>query len=132
MSDEFDPEAYVSGDYESASPVDLADVRSSLVSELDNPPTAFQLYSVIQREVGGQGAKDQQGFIESVFNRAATRGQSLSYTINDRHYYPAISLNPVETVGDTKEYHQALSNVVGGSNITNYATGNASGKVGFN
>jgi hypothetical protein len=44
----------------------------------------------MHNEVGSQGDEAQRAFIESVFNRAASRGQTLDRTMSGS-YYPRTS-----------------------------------------
>lgn len=113
----------------------LQQVRSDLATELSDPDLAYSLYQLTHNEVGSQGSEAQQAFIETVFNRAKVRDKSLADTINDRKYYPAGSYTPLpESAAHPErisEYQNALKSVLGGSNISQFATGNASGNVGF-
>jgi hypothetical protein len=116
----------------SQQPGPLAAFRSSLATELNDPAIRQQLFSLTQREVGGQGPEAQHAFMESIFNRAAARGMSLGRAINDPNYFAAASFKPTSLSGEqTGRFGQILSNVVAGSNVSNFATGNASGTVGF-
>lgn len=110
----------------------LSAVRSDQAKDID-PKTAVELYKLTQNEVGGQGIEAQQAFLETVFNRAKVRKQSIADTINDRNYYPAASFKevPLHDGVDTTDYQDVLNNVINGSNISDFATGNASGNVGF-
>jgi hypothetical protein len=111
---------------------DLSAVRSAYSSELQNPATVANLLALTHNEVGKQGPEAQQAFMETVFNRAAARGVSLGQVISDRQYYPQASFRKANaTEEEANNYIQILGNVVGGSNVSNYATGNASGNVGF-
>jgi hypothetical protein len=110
----------------------LADVRIGYLDELSDPRVAAQLYSLTHQEVGRQGSAAQQAFMETVFNRAAARGKTLAETINDPHYYPAASLRAATLKPEDLAGYRAIAmNVAQGSNVSNYATGNASGSVGF-
>lgn len=111
----------------------LSDARGSYAEELrSNPNLIGQLFSLTHREVGGQGIEAQQAFVETVFNRAAARGQSLEQAIGDRSYYPSISHVPASIPEQSvSDYSSILGDVANGSNISNGATGNASGNVGF-
>jgi hypothetical protein len=112
---------------------DLSDIRAQHEAELQDPTTRYELYNLTHNEVGGQGPEAQQAFMESVLNRATARNQSLAETINDTHYYPAQSFKTAALSGQhMANYNDILQNVIDGSNISRYATGNASGGVGFN
>lgn len=106
------------------------DARTQLANELNDPEVAQQLFELTHNEVGGQGPEAQQAFLETVFNRAAARNKDIKDIINDHRYYPNVSFRPV-SADPTIHYATALHNVLHGSNISNGATGNASGSVGF-
>jgi hypothetical protein len=112
---------------------DLSDIRAQHEAELKDPTTRYELYNLTHNEVGGQGPEAQQAFMESVLNRATARNESLAATINDTRYYSRESFKTsgmsAQHLGD---YNAILDNVMDGSNISRYATGNASGSVGFN
>lgn len=106
--------------------------RTAFNAELNNPAVRQQLAALAYREVGGQGQQAQQAFIESVINRAAARGKTIAETISGRDgYFPPQSLAPVNGTR-TSSYGPIIDKVIGGSNVSNGATGNASGTVGFN
>ena len=105
-----------------------------------SPETRERLYKLTQAEVGGQGPLAQQAFMETVANRAAVEGRSIDSIVTDGRYYEPINtkgggsvdnLRPVNnsTAGG---YNNILNDVIGGSNITNGATQNASGGVARN
>jgi hypothetical protein len=81
-----------------------------------------------EAEVGGQGPAAKQGYIESVMNRALSRGKTLAATLNDPSYYPATTTSKLGRTNapDVTAITQA---VLGGSNISNFSTGNESGSV---
>jgi hypothetical protein len=111
---------------------DLVNQRSQFADEIQDPNVQAQLFNLTHNEVGRQGPEAQQAFMETVFNRAASRGQSLSFALNDRNYYPGVSFRPAKMDEDTvANYQKMLDAAAAGSNISNYATGNASGNVGF-
>jgi hypothetical protein len=111
----------------------LAQIRASYAHELNDPELIGRVYSLTHREVGSQGPEAQQAFLETVFNRAAARGKTLRETVSDPHYYPGVSLRPASLSPEEFDRYQqlALNVAQGGSNISGYATGNASGRVGF-
>ena len=86
-----------------------------------------QIYSLTDNEVGGQGPAAHQAFIETLFNRAQARGQSLYQTATDRKYYPGVSFRPRPGAN----YQDNLLAALQGSDVSGRATGNASGTVGF-
>ena len=115
-------------------PTSLADLRSRWFSnELADPRVRDRLIAYTHSEVGGQGPQAQQAFMESIFNRAAARGQPLAKTLSGS-YFPRVTheraTRPVSEA-QRASYGPLVQSVLGGSNITNYATGNASGTVGF-
>jgi peptidoglycan hydrolase-like protein with peptidoglycan-binding domain len=105
-----------------------------------SPKTKERLYKLTQAEVGSQGARAQQAFMETVVNRASIQGKSIDYTVSDHRYYEPINtkgngnvdnLRPVSNNAKAK-YDKILDKVIEGSNITNGATHNASAGVAKN
>jgi len=105
----------------------LADQRSQFGSELGDPDVKARLFSLTDNEVGSQGEQAHQAFVESVFNRATARGQTLKRTMAS-DYYPAKSRRYVPGA----DCQDTLDTVMAGSNPSELATGNASGEVQFN
>lgn len=108
--------------------------RAAYQDELADPRVRSGLLALTHAEVGSQGPEAQQAFMESVVNRAAARGKSLADTIYDRGYFPSITHQRMASgipSGMDGHYGGLLDKVLGGSNVSNYATGNASGTVGF-
>lgn len=107
--------------------------RGRFLNELQDPAIRNRLIAYTRAEVGGQGPEAQQAFMETIFNRATSRRQSLRDTLAGS-YFPAITHSrarqPVGAAAQSS-YGDIISRVLAGSNITNYATGNASGNVGF-
>lgn len=62
----------------------LSVIRSKFANELANPSVRDMLMRLTKGEVGNQGALAQQAFMETVFNRAAARGQTLTQAMTDR------------------------------------------------
>jgi hypothetical protein len=94
--------------------------------------TQERLYALAKAEVGGD-PKATQMFMETVRNRAAARGQSIDKVMNEG-YYPdsirRINSGQVRVSANEKAMmDKAWDEVQKGSNLANYATGNASGKV---
>ena len=112
----------------------LSAVRSKFIDELADPGVKSGLLALTHAEVGNQGPQARQAFMESVINRAAARNRSVADTVYDRNYYPDITFRrmrqgvPAHLAGD---YDRLLQQVAQGSNVSNFATGNASGSVGF-
>lgn len=111
---------------------DLASTRARYQKELEDPSTRRHLLALTHAEVGGQGPEAHQAFLETVFNRASARNKSLTDTIYDRNYFPSVTFQRANGVDPGTRYDSALKSVLDGSNISNYATGNASGSVRFN
>jgi len=112
----------------------LASSRSSFSGELSNPVVLSQLYAMTRAEVGGQGPEAQQAFMETIFNRANARGMSLEQTLGDKNYFPQTTFDAASRYASQANpvtYDALLSKVREGSNLSGYATGNASGTVGF-
>jgi len=98
--------------------------------------TRNNLYKLTQAEVGSQGARAQQAFMETVSNRSAIQGKTIEFTVTNRRYYQPImgegkSIDTLRPVSDKTraKYDKILDKVIGGSNITNGATHNASAGV---
>lgn len=112
----------------------LAQARMPYQQELQDPAVAARLLAITHAEVGGQGPDAQRAFMESVLNRAAARGQTLAKTLSGS-YFPEVTYQRAAAVsGNAKKlaaYEPALRDVMAGSNVSNFATGNASGSVGF-
>jgi hypothetical protein len=100
--------------------------RTRFADELRDSATHERLLRLTQAE----NPQNPQAFMESVMNRAAARQQTLTEAMNDRHYYPRVSLVG-RTPQDRATMEAALNRVLGGSNMIHYATGNASLNVGF-
>ncbi len=108
--------------------------RSAFAGELSDPSVRNRLFAMTEAEVGGQGPQAQQAFMESVFNRAQSRGQTLSQTLSGS-YFPQQTYDRASALAGSPalgaKYSGLLGQVSGGSNVANFATGNASGTVGF-
>jgi Phage-related minor tail protein len=125
------PGGGVIGGSSDAGPVpSLADERAKFADELKDPAVRDRLAALAHAETGGQGPEAQQMFLESVFNRATARKQTIAQSIQN-YGYPGMG-NVGALTGKSREHYGALSGkVMEGSNLSNYATGNASGSVGF-
>jgi hypothetical protein len=111
----------------------FAQIRANYVKELGDPQTLAEFYNLTYREVDAEPPEAQQAFMETLFNRAYTRGQTLRQAINDRAYYPKKSYRPAEMDPDrVNRYTNMAFQVIGGSDVSRGATGNASGTVSFN
>lgn len=112
----------------------LAERRARFQNELQDPKIRNRLLALTHAEVGNQGPKAHQAFMETLFNRADARGQSLWDTMHGP-YFPQITHQRTSArTGDPRldqQYGNLLQEVASGSNVANFATGNASGTVGF-
>lgn len=112
----------------------LEDDRAKFSEELKDPAVAARLAAYTEAEVGSQGPAAQQAFIESIMNRASARNQTLRQTLSGS-YFPAVThMRAMQFMNNPKlmaKYGAIISAVLGGSNISGLATGNASGSVGF-
>ena len=111
----------------------LAQARQSQFgAELQDPNVRRLLAASTQAEVGGQGPQAEQAYIESVMNRALSQRYTLSRAIQDPAYYPATTMRQLghgygpDTQG---RINGMITNALQGSNISNFATGNESGRV---
>lgn len=102
--------------------------RSKFKEEFEkNPAVMAQLFSLAKAEVGSQGPKAIQMWMETVFNRAYARGRKIADIISpDSEYWPAGQHRPKLTENEMKEYGKHFKEVMEGSNLTDYATDNAS------
>jgi murein DD-endopeptidase MepM/ murein hydrolase activator NlpD len=112
----------------------LAESRTQQAKELDDPKVRDKLMAYAYAEVGHQGPKAVQAFIEEVFNQSASRGKSINDVLASR-YFPGGTHAAAARRGAPTAVRDAYGNIIGkvvaGSNISGYATGNASGNVGF-
>jgi hypothetical protein len=121
------------GDGDGESSGTLADVRAGFSEELKNPAVRNRLMAYTQAEVGSQGPAAQQAFMESIMNRAAARKQTLAKTLSGGYFPGETHARAGRGVTDAQreKYGPMVEAVMSGSNLSNYATGNASGTVGF-
>lgn len=113
----------------------LAADRAKFAAELADPLVRQKIYGMVAAETGGQSQFAQQSLMESIFNRASSRGQSLAYAATDRGYYaassfPAANRAMADPGALEARYGGMLDQVRGGSNVSNFATGNWSGAWG--
>jgi len=111
----------------------LAEARAQYAEELKDPAVRDRLMAYTKAEVGNQGPEAQQAFMETTLNRAASRGMSIKQTLSGG-YFPAVThARAAAGLDDATrtQYGPMVDQVMGGSNISGYATGNASGSVGF-
>ena len=103
--------------------------RSGFAEELSNPEIRKRLYAFLEAEVGSQGSEAQQGVMETIFNRASARGKSLAKILSGKYFPPETYAKVTSLLNKdlSGKYNKILEEVRGGSNISDYATGNASG-----
>jgi len=118
--------------------------RTRFAKELEaNPQVKVDLLSLATAETGGQGPEAQQRWMETVFNRAYAKNKSIADIINpngvpgevDRNgrqlnYWPTNQKRPQLTKEQIEEKSKLLDGVLKGSNLSNYATDNASNLPG--
>lgn len=108
--------------------------RQRFSDELSDPRVRARLMALTDAEVGGQGVQAQQAFIETLLNRADARSRSLWDTMHGSYFPEITHRRAAARTGDQRlepKYGGVIADVGGGSNISSYATGNASGTVGF-
>jgi len=107
--------------------------RERYDAELQNQRVRDRLIAYMKAETGGQGPEASQAVAETFANRGIARQQPLSRVLSGS-YFPSsthsAASRPV-TDADRAKFGPIIDKVMAGSNITNYATGNASGTVGF-
>lgn len=112
----------------------LANDRAKFQKELADPAVAARFAAYVEAEVGSQGPKAQQAFIETIFNRASSRGQTLRQTL-DGPYFPGSTHSRARAYAQnpriTEKYKALFGAAIGGSNISGFATGNGSEGVKF-
>ena len=100
--------------------------RSRFAQELaSDPDLARLLYASTAAEVGSQSGA-QLAYIESVMNRASATGRTLRSILTDPGYYPPETKNKLNRA-NPPNYGSLLSSALAGSNVSHYATDNASG-----
>jgi len=111
----------------------LSGVRANFAEEMKDPAVRDRLIAYTHAEVGAEGPQAAQAFMETTLNRAASRGKSIRETLSGK-YFPNITHSRAArgaTDAMREKYGSAIDSVMGGSNISGFATGNASGTVGF-
>jgi hypothetical protein len=113
----------------SPAPSSLAQIRAEQAKELESAAVRDKLFAYTMAEVGGQGDQARQAFMETILNRASARKQSISKTLSGSYFPKATHNKASHGVTDKQraELQPLLDDVLAGSNITDYATGNASG-----
>ena len=111
--------------------------RSHFLPELDNNPGLIaKMASMVYGEVGRTAPREtQMAQLESAFNRAQQRGQSVSHVLLSvaedpkRGYYPSATFHPVSQKDVERFKTEVLAPVLAGSDLGHGVTGNASGHV---
>jgi hypothetical protein len=112
----------IPGDYQGA----LSEWRAPVMS---NPNYVDALMRYTRAEVGGQGPEAQMAFMEAMTNMAGNRGKFLP-----KNFFPDVTHSRATrplTEAERVALQPIADAVARGSNVANYATGNASGTVGF-
>ncbi len=114
--------------------------RSRFREELNDPAVRARLFAMTEAEEGSEGrsaeeqARNQQAFMEETMNRAAARHKTIAEILFGKDgYFPATTLNRAAAAQGSlsldKKYGPMLEQVLRGSNVANFATGNESGGV---
>jgi hypothetical protein len=94
----------------------------------DNPGLAATLARNRSAEIGPQASAEKRAWYDAlVLDRAAARGEPLDYTLTNRSYFPATTTGYRGAVGN----YATDPALFAGANPANFATGNASARVGF-
>jgi len=108
------------------------DRQAQFGQELQDPAVLNRLRYLATREVG-LNPNDQTAWMETAINRAQVLGVSLSDVINSSYYpdrtmtgFPRWITNDQQRQEATNATGTAINNILKGSNLTNYATDNAS------
>jgi len=100
--------------------------RSQVIGEIAlNNDTKRLLFASAAAEVGSQGDQAIQAYMETVTNRASATGRSLRSILLDSKYYPDPTKKKLSAT-NAPDYSKQWDAVARGSNITNFATDNAS------
>jgi len=110
-------------------PLGLRDQRMNKYgADFANPAMREKFLSYVNAETGGQGPVAQQAFIETILNRGMARGETLDQVLSNKAYFPDRTRR-VAARGLKESERNAMSplleTAMGGSNISNFATGNA-------
>jgi len=122
----------------------LVDSRARYAQEMsDHPELRGKVMAITDAEVGDDNPQAKQALIETIFNRAASRGMSLSATLASRHnpktgtgYWAPESWDKAKAMSaqDIQDrlsptLNPMIDRALGGSNVSNFSTGNQSGTV---
>lgn len=113
--------------------VDRRPFESQLFDAQGKPtPVMYAFAGRMQKEVGDYPPEAQMAWAETVFNRCASRGNTLAYELrnNGRYsYWP--KHQPEPGYSNNKQFVDIITKVCkNGTNLSLGATGNASGSVG--
>ncbi len=115
------------------SSTNLKDDRARYAEELKNNPALRDKILRIAANEQGKNPQGTQAVIESMMNRASVRGTTLEqqarwHKAEKGGYYEMGNMGrgALENVEHRKVLEQSLSNALGGGNLSNYATDNAS------
>jgi hypothetical protein len=110
----------------------LAASRARYAKELEDPVVRARLFNSIKAEVGGQDEATKLKYLETVLNRAASRGMTIYDTVSSAHrnggYYPDSTINQLDDK-NPPDFSGILARAMDGSNTSRYATGNESKDV---
>ena len=113
----------------------LKDVRARFAEEFAKDPQLRQRFMAsVKAETGDQPAATQQAYMESIMNRAAAENKSLRAIIENPNYYPAATKSKLGRTFSPEEQARLegmTGQVLGGSNVAKFATGNESLNVGY-
>jgi hypothetical protein len=107
----------------------LARMRGRVGQELQDP----EARRLLMASIAAENPKDPQAYTESVMNRALAQKQTLTQILRNPKYYPDMTKSKLgrSSFSDAEraKYNAAIGEVLGGSNITDLATGNELGPV---
>jgi hypothetical protein len=122
----------------------LVDSRARYAQEMsDHPELRGKVMAITDAEVGDDNPQAKRALIETIFNRAAARGMSLSATLASRHnpktgagYWAQESWDKANAMSaqDIQDrlsptLNPMIDRALGGSNVSNLSTGNQSPPV---
>ena len=122
------------------SPEALARDREKFKEEMKDPRVRAKMLQLAVQEVG-HNPRDIQQFIETIFNRASARRQTLDQAMQVAlgyrggvrgGQYPNLGKPENVTADDRKAFDPSVDDVFRGSDYSNRSTGNASGRVNRN
>jgi hypothetical protein len=115
--------------------------RQGMGAQLQDPKLMSDFNKRINQETGHQGERARQMFTESAMNRANSRfegdlGKAITGSRGDKsvapsqRYYPSGQSSPSNLRQSGAGNEALINQALAGSNRSEFATGNASGKVG--